>query len=245
MEQQTQQTIDVLQNVTIGSDIRFNVQILASDEIATINILEVKAQFISKGGARKKEDAKKHFKFLRRYPIEPFVDDIRSTAHCLNNPTHYGYYTLPIQAYYHVYDGYGVVPFEHKKGPIKDPSIVDGVVYYTKNRAVVQVFFPGYKQKELGSYDLILTIKVYDNSQPFDHARTMTIRYDDFLKLVERGDTPSGISRIIIDDSEIIESDDIYVNQGALAGNAINLTLTNEGTVPIDISEITDWYEGD
>lgn len=253
----------------IGSDIMFSVKILGARDARKVGVQSVEAYFINKDlqekyhneyvarkEAQKKreeekkqreEDFRKHFKFLRRYPVTPLVNDFRSTICCLNNPCHYGYNTLPIQAYYHVYDGFGVVPFkehhDHHHKPIKDESIVRGDIYYTEDRSTIEVYFPATRQKHIGTYDLILNVKVADRNFSYENIREFTIDYSEFIKLTPHSEQyPSGITDIVIGEDLITDKNvDVHLQSGELTNGCLELDLSNGGIVHVDVSQATNW----
>lgn len=246
----TENTYDKLQDVTIGTDIRFKIKISGVTQATSVNIQSVDVYFVRSEVKKQEAEMRKKFKFLRRYPIEPFVNDFRSTAHYLNNAGYYGYTVCPgIIA--QVYDGFGVNPwhkFDPCPFPIEKDIVVKGKVYFTEDKSMVEVYFPAMYQKQTGSYDMIVRVRLYDSDYSPSHSRVITLRYNDFIVLKESGDSlPSGISVVEIDDSQEVTPtpDDTYVYLGELNDNSIDLSLTSGRTVPIDISNITDWYEGD
>ena len=173
----------------IGNDIRFNVQLLSDTASRTINIENVEAYFVNSTARTQYENDQNRFKFIRRYPIEPLVNDYISTAYCLNTSGVYCY----------VYDGFGVKPFEKRKH-IEDPAKIKALVYYTEDRDKVQIYFPGDYQKEVGTYDLIIHATIYDPySDSYTHGREITVSYEDIVTLTEASEQlPDGISDIII-----------------------------------------------
>lgn len=173
----------------IGNDIRFNVKLLSDTASRTINIENVEAYFINSTARTQYENEKNRFKFIRRYPIEPLVNDYISTAYCLNTSGVYCY----------VYDGFGVKPFEKRKH-IEDPTKTKALVYYTENRDQVEIYFPGDYQKEVGTYDLIISATIYDPySDSYKHGRKIVVSYEDIVTLTEAAEQlPDGISNIVI-----------------------------------------------
>lgn len=255
------------------SDIKFKVRLLKEDQARAVNIQSVDAYFIHKDLRKRKEEYKKHFKFLRRYPIEPCVNDLRSTICCLNNPCIYGYNTRPVGVCAPVYAGFGLEPhFHHPHMCHKDHEVIKAPIYYTADRMAIEVYFPAWMQKLPGEYDLVITAVLYDNKYHLNNSRTISISYESIVTLTETsGSIPGGFADIEIlpyDPSQEDESDpdrpdhdddemDKYVQAGQLKQvtdqqtqqTSTNLVLDLANTdaqddVYIDLSSIADWYEG-
>lgn len=257
----------------LKSDIKINVRLIGEDQSHTVNIQSVDAYFIHKDLRIKAEENKKHFKFLRRYPIEPCVNNLKSTICCLNNPGIYGYNTMPVGTCAPVYAGFGLNPHFHEHHCcFKNPEAIKAPVYYTADRSTVEVYFPAWLQKKVGDYDLIINAKLYDPEYHFNNLRTISISYETIVTLTETStNLPDGISGVEINGDEVITPDDpivdpddpvepietdIYVESGSVQKvtdpetnkqyTGIVLDLANSDTdVPIDISSIVDWYEAD
>lgn len=194
----------------LGSDVRFKVQILGGDQAHSVSISSVSAYFINRDLRQQMEqygsaeDVKKaQFKFLRRYPIEFYVNDCRSTCCCLNNPCCYGYNHMPVGTCLPVYNGFGTEPYLRKPVDIiQDESVVRAITYYCSDRSSVEIYLPGDRQKHIGNYDLVITAKIHNDSYKVDHVRTFTVSYESILELTENSeDIPSGIYDIIITDT--------------------------------------------
>ena len=251
----------------LKSDVKINVRLVGEDQSHTVNIQSVDAYFIHKDLRIKAEENKKHFKFLRRYPIEPCVNNLRSTICCLNNPGIYGYNTRPVGTCAPVYAGFGVEPFgKGRKIFPGGPEVVKAAVYYTADRSTVEVYFPAYLQKKAGDYDLVINAKLYDPNYHFNNLRVISVSYEDFVTLTSTSTTlPDGISEIELNGNSSttpyepgVEPSgyDVYVESGQVQQitdpttnrqyTGILLDLANSDVdVPIDLSSIADWYEGD
>lgn len=174
----------------IGTDIKFKVQLLGETSSNTVNIQSVDAYFINATLNQQLQNDANKFKFIRRYPIEPLVNDYKSTEYCLNASGVYGY----------VYDGFGRKPFDKK--PLLDPCKVNGKVYYTENRDTVEIYFPADRQKQTGDYDLVIDAVIYDPSDSFKHSRKISIDYQSLVTLTGSAeDLPDGISDVVISNS--------------------------------------------
>ena len=122
----------------------------------------------------------------------------------------------------------------------------------------IYVYFPGKDQLSVGVYKLIIVAQIYQPGySKFNNLKTITVDYNDVFQLVDDASGISGDGRDIEIAVGIVESqngiynpsdDDIYVKTSTLSGNKINLRLsdgTQLKTNIIDVSPITDWYEGD
>lgn len=206
--------------VMLKTDLKFKVRFLKEEQANAVNIQSVDAYFINRSLRERKfeeqKEFKKHFKFLRRYPIEPCVNDLHSTICCLNNPGIYGYNTRPVGICAPVYAGFGVEPcFGHHchghhhhydclhhdaPGPhVEGPEVIKAPIFYTADRMAVEVYFPAWLQKVPGEYDLVMTIVMYDNKYCLHNARTITISYESLVTLTETSDSYPNIE-IIPDD---------------------------------------------
>lgn len=257
----------------LKSDIKFKVRLLKEDQARAVNIQSVEAYFIHKGLRERQLEFKKHFKFLRRYPIEPCVNDLHSTVCCLNNPGIYGYNTRPVGICAPVYAGFGLEPHFHAHHCcLKNSEVIKAPVYYTADRMAVEVYFPAWMQKFPGEYDLIITVVMYDNKYHLCNSRTFTISYESIVTLTETSSgIPGGFGDIEIlpyDPSDEDESDpvnpdpdpytpqptgDKYVKSGEVVNKngddptTLVLDLQNTDStedVKIDLGIIADWYEG-
>lgn len=192
----------------LKSDIKFKVRLLKEDQASAVNIQSVDAYFIHRDLREREKEFKKHFKFLRRYPIEPCVNNIQSTICCLNNPGIYGYNTKPVGVCAPVYAGFGIEPcFGHHCCDhhchhhlfAEGPDVIQAPIYYTADRTAVEVYFPAWMQKKPGVYDLIVTFVMYDNKYHLCNARTFTISYESIVTLTESSEVlPGGFADIEI-----------------------------------------------
>jgi hypothetical protein len=247
----------------LKSDVKINVRLVGEDQSHTVNIQSVDAYFIHKDLRIKAEENKKHFKFLRRYPIEPCVNNLRSTICCLNNPGIYGYNTRPVGTCAPVYAGFGVAPFAKNHRFLQTgPDVVKAAVYYTADRSTVEIYFPAVLQKKAGEYDLVINARLYDSNYHFNNIRVVSVSYESIVTLTPTATGfPSGISDIEINgDSTIIPDDpdqpieydgnDRYLESAVLNrgdnGTEVLFDLANsDDDVTLNISELVDWYEGD
>ena len=192
----------------LKSDIKFKVRLLKEDQARAVNIQSVEAYFINrdlrKRAKQKAQDYRKHFKFLRRYPIEPWVNHMGSTVCCLNNPGIYGYNTRPVGICAPVYAGFGLEPHFHEHHCcFKNPEVIKAPVYYTADRMAVEVYFPAWMQRFPGEYDLVITTVMYDNKYHLCNSRTFTTSYESIVTLTENSSgIPGGF-----DDIEILPYD--------------------------------------
>lgn len=256
----------------LKSDIKFTVRLIGEDESHAVNIQSVNAYFINKDLRKQAEEEKKHFKFLRRYPIEPCVNNLKSTICCLNNPGIYGYNARPVGTCAPVYAGFGVEPFgKNRRFVPSSLEVIKAPVYYTADRSVVEIYFPAFAQKKCGEYDLVINATVYDSGFHFTNGRVMSLSYEGIVTLTEEANTiPGGLSNVEITTENIgtiitptpdpgtdpIEGDR-YTRSGAVLygtnpntgvqGTNLVLDLANTDAsddVYIDMSSIADWYEG-
>lgn len=233
----------------IGTDVKYSIRVIGKTPSHKVSIQSVEAFFINTTLQQCKKCQERyynsHLKFLRRYPVEPLVNDYISTAYCLNNSGAYCYNTHPVNCY----KGFGIEPFGHNHQDHKchehDESVCKALVYYTDDKSVVQVYFPADLQKHTGIYDLMIRVKIHNDSYQIDHSKTFSITYEGILELNgDAEDLPDGIEDIIIDseDHPTPSSDDLYVISGELNNNNLDLTLSDFSSVPsIDMSREFAW----
>lgn len=233
--------------VMIGSDVKFTV-ILSDSPTSTTNIQSVDAYFVHKDLRRQSKKDKAQFKFLRRYPIEPCVNDIKSTICCLNNPGIYGYNTKPVGICAPVYAGFGVEPFDPNNVTLKSAGVVKAAVYYTAQRDTVEIYFPGLQQKILGEYDLVINARVYDPNFSFDHSKMVAISYEELVELNDSTDGNTGTNATIsydgditIDDPTVELSSDNYVQSGQVNNGILTLDMSNGSDVNINLDGSIIW----
>lgn len=76
--------------------------------------------------------------------------------------------------------------------------------------------------------------------------RTVTVNYNNIFELVDdsEGATDSAVQLEINNQSEVTPSQDVYVIAGKYDNGSIRLNRNDMNIVDIDVSPLTDWYEG-
>lgn len=229
--------------VKIGNDIRLKVQLSLGEEVP--NILEAQAFFINTTLAKKlKQEHDRIYKYIGRFPTEPFSKGFQPDPYNINSCGPKVTYHVPVA---NLYNGFGVYPKWDKMGPWKDMDVTvyRSEVERTQDPKVIIVTFPAEAQKFEGTYELLITAKVYDPGYK-NNSRTVTASYDSLFKLVKdqsAADNPVQIEIVNTDDAADMQ--DVYVVAARYDNDAIHLNRNDMGVIDIDISPITEWYEGD
>ena len=215
-----------------------------------LNIQSIKAYIVN---ISKKEELKASFKnktrFIGRFPIEPFTDEYLPTAHDINGCGYYAYYARPVS----FYNGFGLKPDWKRiySNPWDNVTDYLALVERTEQRDAVDVIFPAEAQLSVGNYKVVLVAKIYSPGYSVDNTRTVTADYNNVFELVSSTEeADSTTSTFIVSDglSEgsdfYVNPEDIYVQQGSYNPGTITLNLTNGQQVPVDLSQLDSWYEG-
>lgn len=230
--------------VKIGNDVRFKIQLSLGEEAA--NILGAEAFFTNTTMKKAIEDEYGRInKFIGRFPIEPFKKEYE--------PTHYNINSCgPNTRYYaaaaNMYKGFGLHPEWER--PNIDRMIAQCTykceVEFTQDPKVVIVTFPAEAQVFEGKYELTVAARVYDDRYK-NNTRTVNATFSNLFELVdsqlEAVDNPVQIELMNLDDSDSVK--DVYVVAGKYDNNSIKVSRNDSGVVDIDVSPITQWYEGD
>lgn len=230
--------------VKIGNDVRFKIQLSFGEE--TANILALEAFFVN---VTRKESIEKEYgrinKFIRRFPIEPFKKEYEPTDYNINScGIRSTYCAVPAN----MYNGFGVYPNWNKPDidAMFASCIYKSEVERTSDPKVVIVTFPSEFQRFVGKYDLTIIAKIYDPAYK-NNSRTVSATLPGMFELVdsqmEAIDNPVQIEIVNTDDTESLQ--DVYVIAGKYDNNSITVNRNDRGIVDIDISPITQWYEGD
>lgn len=237
--------------IRIGNDIRIKIQLTFKDENDSANILSAQAFFINRT-LKDKIDAeyKKKNRFIGRFPIEPFTNEFDPSAYCINS-TGFPTYTQPVP---NSYTGYGYKPNWKNCAPIKDMqcTVYHSSIDRTADPSIVYVDFPAHAQRFPGEYDLVVVAKVYDTRYKHNE-RTVTVDYRNVFELIEWSEQDHTGNEyqfhpvlIEIDNtSDDPTLNDVYVIRGEYNNDAIRLIRNDHTNVDIDVSPITEWYEGE
>lgn len=230
--------------VKIGNDVRFKIQLSLGED--TANILAIQGFFVN---TTMKENIIKEYnrvnKFIGRFPIEPFKKEYEPNAYNINS--------CGIRSKYHaavanMYAGFGVYPEWEKPDICKmlAQCTYRAEIERTKDPKVVIVTFPAEAQHFAGKYELTISAKVYDENFK-NGQRTVNATFSNLFELVdsqlEAIDNPVQIELVNSSDADSLQ--DVYVIAGKYDNNSIHVNRNDTGIVDIDISPITQWYEGD
>ena len=229
--------------VRIGNDIRLQVQVTCGEE--PVNLLYAKAVFINRTLEDKVlKEYKKKNRFMHRFPIEPFTNEFKSTAYNINSAGYPRYKAVIPNRY----NGFGVYPKWDQIGPFKEMRITEytSTVERTANADTVVATFPAEVQKFEGSYDLVIVAQIEDSGYS-NHARTVTIDYNNVFELVKNSQESDIENPVQIDINNVSDSgtrQDYYVVSGSYNDNNIQLNRNDGNTVNVDISPAVGWFEG-
>ena len=106
--------------------------------------------------------------------------------------------------------------------------------------------FPAEAQLHEGVYQLVLIAKIGDAGFK-NKERVVTVNYNNVFELVNDSEdaTDSIVQLEINNESEVEPLQDVYVIAGKYNNGNIRLNKNDQSVVDIDVSPITDWYEGD
>ena len=230
--------------VRIGNDIRLQVRVSCGEE--PVNLLSVQAVIVNRTLEDKvKKEFKKKNRFMHRFPIEPFTNEFQSTAYNINSAGNPQYKV----AVPNPYNGLGVNPNWKNNKPFKEMDVTryfSGVSRTVESDTVV-VIFPAAAQMFDGQYDLVLKAQIYDAGYS-NNARMITIDYKNVFELVkssEDSDVDQPVEIHVNSQSDTTPRQDYYVIAGSYDNNQIVLTRNDNAIIPVDVSSISGWYEGD
>lgn len=228
-----------------GNDIRLKIQLKLNESEDFANIQSMRAIFVNTTLKEKfeKEFIKKN-RFIGRFPIEPFVKEFEPCRYNINS-TGYGIYRIFA---HNEYCGFGLHPNWKKCMPIRDINVTRyfAPVISTTDPRVKMVDFPAEAQLYDGVYQLIVVAKIADAG--YNAAeRTVTVNYNNVFELVSDSEdaTNSAVQLEINNESNVEPLQDVYVIAGGYNNGSIHLNRNDATIVDIDVSPITDWYEGD
>ena len=253
-----------MKKVKIGNDIRLRIQISAKgvnwqfgDKFPAVfksdastgdsfEILSARAFFINTTLKNEFEkECKRVNKFFSRFPIEPFINEFEPDAYNIHVSGKFPKYRAHVA---NLYNGFGVYPDWNKCKPMKDMDITvyRSEIIRTKDPKVIIVDFPAEAQVFEGEYELLVQAKVFDPTYR-NNERTVTASFKDLFKLVkdqdEAIDNPVQIDIVNTDDIDTLR--DVYVVSANYNKDHINIRRNDMGVVDLDISPITQFYEGD
>lgn len=236
---------DVLasKKVKIGNDVRFKIQLSFGEDYADIISMEAFLVNITMREQLKKEYGRIN-KFIGRFPIEPFKKEYEPTPYYINGCGKANYYFAAAN----MYKGYGVYPNWDKPDMHRMLSacVYRSEIEYTKDRHVVVITYPAQAQVYEGVYELVVVAKIHDSSYK-GNIRTVSATFPGLFELVkdqsQATDNPIQIEIVNTDDTESLQ--DVYVIAGRYDNNSIHINRNDMGVVDIDVSPITQWYEGD
>ena len=231
--------------IRIGNDIRLKIQLTFGDS-SSANVLSAEAFFVNTTLKNKLEqEYKKKNRFIGRFPIEPFTNEFEPSEYCINASGLPKYKAYVINSY----NGIGLKPNWKNIAPIKE---VDYTVYRTGiertvDPSIVVVTLPASAQLYEGEYELVVTAKVFDQGYA-NNERTVTANYKNVFELVSDSQAESVNNPVqidIVNTSNDEDINDVYVIAGRYDNNSIHLSRNDNAAVNIDISPITQWYDGD
>lgn len=231
--------------IRIGNDIRLKIQLTFGDS-SSANVLSAEAFFVNTTLKNKLEqEYKKKNRFIGRFPIEPFTNEFEPSEYCINSTGFPKYKAFVMNSY----NGIGLRPNWKNVAPIKEMeyTVYRTGISRTVDPSIVVVTLPASAQLYEGEYELVVTAKVFDQGYA-NNERTVTANYKNVFELVsdsqaESVDNPVQID--IINTSDEGNTNDIYVIAGRYDNNSIHLSRNDNTAVNIDISPITEWYDGD
>lgn len=228
-----------------GNDIRLKIQLKLNEPDNFANIQSMRAIFINTTLKEKieKEFIKKN-RFIGRFPIEPFVHEFEPCRYNIHS-TGYGKY----RAFVHnMYQGFGLHPDWNKCLPIRDVNITEyfAPVISTTDPKVMIVDFPAEAQLHEGVYQLVVIAKIFDAGYKNQH-RTVTTNYNNIFELVTDSEdaTDESVQIEINNSSDPEPLKDVYVVAGSYSDDSIHINRNDSAVIDIDVSPITNWYEGD
>lgn len=235
--------------IRIGNDVQLKVSLSLGEEVEHTNIQSMRAIFVNATLKDKiKEEFKKKNRFIGRFPIEPFVDEF-TPCNCCINSMGYPRYNVKV---FNEYNGFGVNPDWNKSLPVKEMPIFEyqSEVYRTGDPSAVKVLFPAEAQVQIGKYDLILVVNIFQSGFK-NNVRTITVDFKNVFELVSSSEEADMVDPVLIElnnTSEGYEPYDVYVVSGKYSNDDIHLTSdiklkrNDMGTVNIDVSPINGWY---
>ena len=122
------------------TDFVVQLPLLNQDQLKRLTIRNVYAYWINKKRyAHAKKMYSTQFKFLRRFPLGPVVNDVPSVIRTLKNVQLFGRDGLKIGTISNVYPGYGLEPFKQNLAVLS--AIQKGRIKHTTDRNTVEVIF--------------------------------------------------------------------------------------------------------
>ena len=237
--------------IRIGNDIKLEMQLIFGDT-SSANILSAQAFFVN---TTLKEKLQKEYnqknRFFGRFPIEPFTNEFEPNAYCINSTGFPKYRAFAVN----MYNGIGYKPNWNKVAPIKeeDYTVYRSEIEYTSEPEFVKVTFPAVAQLYTGKYELIIVARVFDAGYK-NNERIVTANYKNVFELISdsqecvNNPVQISISNLPVDEVQPenpeVNVNDIYVTSGRYNDNYIKLSRNGASTIDIDVSAITDWYNG-
>ena len=242
--------------ILIGNDIRLLVRLLGKNSTDRINIQSIKAYLINTTVEEQAiADLHNKTRFISRFPIEPAIDAYTSTAYNINSTGYPSYHAFPRNHVIGSYAGFGHYPnWDMIYRPVPHHNLTEYLaqVKATKDRDIVDVFFPAEAQLFPGTYKMIVVAKIYDPGFSSNNLRTVTMHYENIFQLVnnvnEEGVDSAVTLHVGIDnDSPSSTGEDVHATSGSFIDNSgkIRVNLNNDTSFDIDMSSETMWHEGD
>lgn len=164
------------------------------------------------------EEAKKmyatQFKFLRREPIGPIVNNVPSILHTLHKVNLFAKDGLKHGVIRNVYPGYGLEPFKQNLSVIS--ALCKGRTKRTQNRNTITAVFPASEQKEPGIYNLLLLAEVCDFEGKQHEVWLIEIDNQELLNLIEKDPNYSVVYSEKDDNSQYVTTDNGIVTTDRL-----------------------------
>lgn len=231
--------------IRIGNDISLKIQLTFGDS-SSANVLSAEAFFVNTTLKNKLErEYKKKNRFIGRFPIEPFTNEFEPSEYCINSTGFPKYKVFVMNSY----NGIGLRPNWKNVAPIKEMeyTVYRTGISRTVDPSIVVVTLPASAQLYEGEYELVVTAKVFDQGYA-NNERTVTANYKNVFELVSDSEGESVNNPVhidIVNTSSEEPLNDVYVLAGRYNNNSIHLSRNDNATVNIDISPITEWYDGD
>lgn len=220
--------------VRIGTDVKLNATLTRQQDKQPVNIVWAGVYFVNRTKLEEIKAAQKSTTPYR-FPKEPNSNAYSSTAYDIKSSGNPSYNVFPSNVY--------VSPKITRR-----LVICEGRTRIDENRSVVHLLMPANKQYFIGTYNVLLTVKILDSECP-GGMRTVTMDYQNAFNIVNN--VADGVTEDVTMDLEGITPVepivptllDTYVEQGDYNNGIISLLRTDGQNVDIDIRKVTDWYE--
>lgn len=249
LNQDTQ--LDNIKRIRIGNDIRLRINLLNMKGIDTINIKSIKVYIINTSREKEKADKIANCtKFISRFPCEPHHPAFEPSAYDLNLAGLPRYYAYPEHHCHYFYHGFGPHPDWSHIYPVEnctnDTEFI-APVQATEYKDQVDAYFPANSQLYCGVYKIVVVARIYQPGYGLDNLRTITMDYNNIFRLVDDSTGTNSDVTIEIGAATNITTDDKYIQFGVYnrQNNNIELYMSDNTVVNVDLSDEFGWYEGE